>query len=123
MLHGMSLGHITSNEKLSSSDKTTSGYLAKESATPYTSWENNTTPTSNSFLSRQRSSETTLQTDIDISNDETLSSVTSGSSSAESYDVIGELSINPNSVEDTMERIRKNDPSLVEVSRHCLRFL
>uniref|UniRef100_H2ZBV4 Uncharacterized protein n=1 Tax=Ciona savignyi TaxID=51511 RepID=H2ZBV4_CIOSA len=43
-------------------------------------------------------------------------STTAGSTSTDSYDVIGELSINPNSVEETLLRIWENDEELVEVN-------
>ena len=51
----------------------------------------------------------------DARNDDAMSCTTAGSTSADSYDVIGELSINPNSVEETLLRIWDDDEQLIEV--------
>lgn len=133
MLHGVSLSHITSGAKTKGSssdisleesdeikdedkgsfDDETSGEenVPEEEAT--TSPGDDEVASANDKIYRRLSARTL---NADVKNDDATSCTTAGSTSAESYDVIGELSINPNSVEEMLLRIWEDDEYLVEVS-------
>lgn len=121
VLHGVCLKHVTSGAK----NKNSEAAEARETATDgesahapnYADSESDTPPVdeavaeANDNVHRQLKSSTTGEDVMTMT-----SSTTAGSTSTESYDVVGELSINPNSVEETMVRIWDNDPDLTEVS-------
>ena len=132
MLHGVSLSHITSgvkekeaqselnsleenieNTATSSSNEEESDARAEVEEEDLPSVVDEEMATANDNVHRRLNSRSVL-TEI-AKNDDSMSGTTAGSTSAESYDVIGELSINSNSVEDTLVRIWDNDVHLTEV--------
>ena len=132
MLHGVSLTHITSgaktkeeksddsavedidpsqkDEKTSLNEDTSSDAAPDEEDS--VSLDDDEVASANDNIHRRLNAQTIT---ADARNDDPTSHTTAESTSAESYDVIGELSINPNSVEEMLLRIWNDDPHLVEV--------
>ena len=119
MLHGISLSHVTSNAK----DQVTKEEVhcpfplscAEGKFNFYSDSDDELTvsdPKTGESLVDGASREIGTAWD-----DDTTSSSSTASSSSDPYDVIGELSINPNSVEETLLRIWQNDPDLTEVRK------
>ncbi|CAK8684211.1 unnamed protein product [Clavelina lepadiformis] len=131
MLHGISLGHVTSGAKKKDTDddQTKEQSLSREEEDDdepdnYDDTDGSV-PTADDAVAeanddvhrRVQSQRTKKATQHNYCpSDDVASSTTAGSTSAESYDVVGELSINSNSVEDTILRVWKDDENLTEVN-------
>ena len=128
MLHGVSLGHITSGVKGKESGSAPQDEEENGGDTPLAyidddfeddeaqeeggSVVDEAVASANDNVHRRLNAQAVIN---EVRNDDTMSCTTAGSTSAESYDVIGELSINPNSVEEMLLRIWEDDEHLLEV--------
>ena len=133
MLHGISLSHITSGAKAKAAENEEKLIEETENISPSSSSDDEfddgpndenqscasdeVVPAANDSVHRRLN---THRSPNNARNEDAMSRDTAGSASADSYDVIGELSINPNSVEETLVRIWDNDVQLSEVRKVSL---
>ena len=98
------------SEDGNASRNSTFGYDADVDVTPS---DDSYLPGEDDHVPRQKA----LSESSEAPSDGLVTMASTASTSAESCDVFsGELSINPTSVEEMLERVRENDPTLVEVS-------
>ncbi|XP_078494408.1 uncharacterized protein LOC100179338 isoform X2 [Ciona intestinalis] len=115
VLHGVCLKNVTSGAKVK--DDVDDNYVINDEPTYAESDYSDVISADEEVASANDSLHRTLTSSKD--DDDVIaatSSTTAGSTSTDSYDVIGELSINANSVEETILRIWEDDEDLVEVN-------
>lgn len=92
------------------------GYDADNDVTPSLSDESCAVINEDCYNEVEKERQKAMSECSEAPSDGVMTMASTASTSAESCDVFGELSINPNSVEEMVERVRENDPTLTEVS-------